>query len=152
MLSFRNESGPVERDQSNGGGNPNDGQRMSVTGEVFDDGFGVSTPSAIYLHLGGRAERFTVSVGVDDETPDTSARVDVGGDERLLASGRVASGEPVLELDVDVTGVDVLTLSTREVAEAETPAHVDWASARITVTSTANTSVTPQPVTDDRAT
>src|SRR5690606_19848003 len=39
MLSFRNESGPVERDMSNGGGNPADGIPMHVAGAPLDDGF-----------------------------------------------------------------------------------------------------------------
>jgi hypothetical protein len=133
MLSFTNEFGPVERDQSNGGGNPSDGQPMSIAGVGHPDGFGVSTPSAFEVYLGGRAQQLTVSVGVDDETPCGHAWVSVSNGTDELVSGLVEGGRAPLELVVDVAGVEILTLSTREVAEGETPAHVDWASARLSV-------------------
>ena len=143
MLSFQNESGPVERDMSNGGGNPKDGIAMHVGGVSFDDGFGASTPSSFDLHLGGRAQRLAVSVGVDDETPGTAAVAVLLGDGRELASATITGGDAALEWDVDVTGVHTLTLSTREVAKGESPAHVDWASARLTVQRTVIDSATP---------
>jgi hypothetical protein len=140
MLAFSNESGPVERDMSNGGGNPVDGQRMSISGAEYEHGFGVSTPSRFDLHLGGRATRLTVSVGVDDETPDTRARAIVLGDGRELASAEVASGTPAQSLDVDVSGVRILSLATEPLAS--TPAHVDWAHTDL--------HTTPSPVIVDR--
>lgn len=142
LLAFTNESGPVERDQSNGGGNPNDGVPMRIAGEAFDDGLGVSTPSSVDLYLGARADGFSASVGVDDESPATRAIVVVSGDGRELATRVVEAGQPPLQLTVDVTGVGILTLSTREVATGDAPAHVDWASARIIVTSAMGENVT----------
>ncbi|WP_344173940.1 glycoside hydrolase family 97 catalytic domain-containing protein [Kribbella lupini] len=133
MLAFQNESGPVERDQSNGGGNPADGSPMHVAGVYFADGLGVSTPSSVELYFGGHAGRFTARVGVDDETPGTRARAVVSGDGRELGSVVLEAGEPAAELDLDVSGVQVLTLSTREVAAGDPAAHVDWASARLMV-------------------
>ncbi|GAA0623578.1 hypothetical protein HPO96_33535 [Kribbella sandramycini] len=134
MLAFDNESGPVERDQSNGGGNPADGAPMRVAGTPFADGLGVSTPSAVQLYFGGHAGRFTTAVGIDDETPQTRTRAVVSGDGRELGSVVLEAGEPAVELDLDVSGVRVLTLSTRQVAAGDPPAHVDWASARLIVT------------------
>jgi NPCBM/NEW2 domain len=154
MLAFRNESGPVERDQSNGGGNPGDGQRITIAGAEHDDGLGVSTPSSIDIYLGRRARLFEAHVGVDDETPGTRARARVLGDGIELASLTVEAGRPATVLDVDVRGVRVLTLTTdAPTTDARTTdalttepaavpladhidstAHVDWASARIHVT------------------
>ncbi|GAA3586469.1 glycoside hydrolase family 97 catalytic domain-containing protein [Kribbella ginsengisoli] len=134
MLAFQNESGPVERDLSNGGGNPADGSPMRIAGAHFADGLGVSTPSKVDLYFGGHAGRFTVSVGIDDETPLTSARAVVSGDGRELSSVVLEAGNTAVDLDVDVSGVRVVTLSTREVAAGDPPAHVDWASARFIVT------------------
>lgn len=133
MLSFRNESGPVERDQSNGGGNPKDGNPMRIAGESFEHGFGVSTPSSFQLYLGGRSSSFSVTVGVDDETISTRAQIKVIGDGRELTSAYVASGDAPLNLVVDVSEIDILTLSTCKVTESDGPAHVDWASALLEV-------------------
>ena len=133
MLSFTNESGPVERDQSNGGGNPADGLPMRIAGTPYADGFGVSTPSRFELYVGGRAQQLTVSVGVDEETPSGRAWVSVFDGTRELARERVEGGQDARHLVIDVDGVNVLTFSTREVAEGDTPAHVDWALARLSV-------------------
>jgi hypothetical protein len=143
MLGFQNESGPVERDMSNGGGNPKDGSPMRIAGNDYRDGFGVSTPSNFELHLGGRVRTITVEVGIDDETPDTRARVAIFGDGIELASTEVASGDAAQHLTADVTGVRTLTLSTSEVAAGDTAAHVDWASARLIVDSTSSQAITP---------
>jgi len=149
MLAFNNESGPIERDMSNGEGNPRDGNAMRIAGETFDDGLGASTPSTIDLHLGGVRARLVVRVGVDDETQGTRARVEIVGDGVTLASGVIASNEAPLDVDLDVSGIEILRLSTTPVAEGESPAHVDWASARLIVTHTVSDSTTPTPVAVD---
>ncbi|MEV6415803.1 glycoside hydrolase family 97 catalytic domain-containing protein [Kribbella sp. NPDC051718] len=134
MLAFQNESGPVERDMSNGGGNPADGSPMRVAGVHFADGLGVSTPSSVDLYFGGHAGRFIATVGIDDETPQTRSRAVVSGDGRELSSVVLEAGNTAVDIEVDVSGVRVVTLSTREVAAGDPPAHVDWASARFIVT------------------
>jgi hypothetical protein len=131
LLAFRNESGPVERDESNGGGNPRDGRPMSIGGESFDDGFGVSSPSTASVHLGARATRLVVRVGVDDESPEASAIAVVRGDGRELARTEVHGGHRAVQLDIEVTGVHLLELITEPIGDGA--AHVDWASARLHV-------------------
>jgi hypothetical protein len=143
MLSFTNQSGPIERNMSNGGGNPMDGLPMRVAGAEFNDGFGVSTPSTFNIRLGGVQGHLSVQVGVDDETPSTRAWATVLGDGIELASALVNAGERSVELVADLSGIQVLTLSTREVVEGDNPAHVDWASARLTVNPTVGSSNTP---------
>ncbi|WP_175649312.1 glycoside hydrolase family 97 catalytic domain-containing protein [Micromonospora avicenniae] len=139
MVAFDNESGPIERDQSNGGGNPGDGRRMSIAGTEFDDGFGASTPSRIELYLGGSADRFTARIGVDDETPGTAARMSVHADGAELFSADVRAGEPPLDIDVDITGAAALSLRADTLPDHPEPAHVDWASGRLHRTGTATT-------------
>ncbi|SDD75046.1 glycoside hydrolase family 97 catalytic domain-containing protein [Glycomyces harbinensis] len=133
MAAFANESGPVERDLSNGGGNPGDGRPMSIAGKAFDDGLGASTPSRIDLYPGGGADRLTVLVGVDDETPGTAARVSVHGDGRELFAADVRSGEPALDVALDLRGVTALTLRSDALPEHPEPAHIDWAAGRLHV-------------------
>ena len=144
MLAFRNESGPVERDMSNGGGNPADGGRLRIAGAEYDDGFGTSTPSSLDLHLGGRAERLTGLAGVDDETPGTRARVRVLADGAELFSAEIAAGAPPVAIDVDLTGARILTLTSEPIEPGDQPAHVDWAAGRITAPP-ADLHTTPHP-------
>lgn len=133
MLSFRNESGPVERDMSNGGGNPRDGAPMRIASVAAPDGFGVSTPSQIELALDGHASRFTVDVGIDDETVTAEAIAEVLGDGATLATVRLHGGVPAIRLDLDVTGIGTLILRTAPRRLDDPPAHVDWANARLDV-------------------
>ncbi|MEE6262810.1 glycoside hydrolase family 97 catalytic domain-containing protein [Plantactinospora sonchi] len=142
MVSFENESGPIERDQSNGGGNPGDGCRMRIAGTEFDDGLGASTPSRIELYPGGSADRFTARIGIDDEAPGTAARMSVHADGVRLFSADVRSGEPPLDVDVDIRGVATLCLHADPLPDNPEPAHVDWASGRLHLHhTTATTSV-----------
>ncbi|SDK59167.1 Glycosyl-hydrolase 97 N-terminal [Glycomyces sambucus] len=143
MTAFANESGPVERDTSNGGGNPADGRPMSIAGTGFTDGLGASTPSRIDLHPGGTADRLTLRVGVDDETPGTAARVSVHGDGREIFAAVVASGQPAVAVDLDLTGVTALSLRSDALPEHAEPAHVDWAAGRLHVGGTPSADTAP---------
>ena len=129
MTAFRNESGPVERDMSNGGGNPKDGRRMTVAGRSHDVGLGMSSPAEAHFHLGGRALRLVGGVGVDDETPGGAATVSVVGDGQELLTLTVAAGDEPAAYDVDVQGRNTLVLRTA--ALTAEPAHIDWLAPRL---------------------
>jgi len=134
MLSFSNFSGPVERNMSNGGGNPADGAPMRIAGVPAADGFGVSTPSRIELALDGQATLLTIAVGIDDETPDTSAIAEILGDGASLAVVQLVSGVPPQDLELVVVGVRTLELRTHKKRADDASAHVDWARGRLHVT------------------
>ncbi|MFB9677602.1 glycoside hydrolase family 97 catalytic domain-containing protein [Streptosporangium vulgare] len=134
MIAFVNDDGPVERDQSNGAGNPGDGRPMRVAGRGFERGLGTAPYSEARFHLGGRVETFTGAVGVDDESTGV-ARVGVLGDGRELFTAVVEAGEPVTDFSVDVRGVRTLCLRSETATpfprgETDTPddagVHVDW--------------------------
>ncbi|WP_198664044.1 glycoside hydrolase family 97 catalytic domain-containing protein [Jiangella endophytica] len=126
-VAAANGSGPVERDMSNGEGNPADGRPMSVAGVHHPKGLGVCAPSDVTWVLDGVAARLTASVGVDDESPaGTTATCSVVGDGRVLATVELTAGDPAQELDVDLTGVTRLRLVVQPPAAGAEPAHVDW--------------------------
>jgi hypothetical protein len=125
MIAFVNEDGPVERDQSNGGGNPGDGRPMRVAGQGYERGLGTAPYSEAHFHLGGRAETFTGAVGVDDESTG-SARVGVVGDGRELFTAVVEAGKPVKDFTVDVRDVQTLCLRSETATPDDPGAHVDW--------------------------
>jgi len=126
MIEFRNESGPVERDMSNGGGNPGDGQRLRVGDVQAGTGLGMSSPGHASFHLGGHASHVSGEVGVDNETPNTSAVAIVEADGRGLFRAEIRAGEPPVPFTADLDGAKVLTLRTLPIGED--PAHVDWLS------------------------
>ena len=128
-IAASNQFGPVERNQTNGGGDPFDGQPMTIGGTVYDRGLGVSSPSHLRFAVGGIAQRLTGSVGIDCETPATRATARVVGDGVVLASFELEANLEPQELDLDITGVHLLDLET--VATSTDPAHVDWINPQI---------------------
>lgn len=145
FLAFRNASGPVERDQSNGGGNPKDGVQQSIAGTAFDHGIGMAAPGWVQFHLGGAAASFTALIGIDDEPPfvgmgqqphpvpdhalTARATVLVDGVER--AGFDLVQGSAAQPVAVDVSGGHVLEL---RVVSPDREPHIDWADALLTVT------------------
>jgi hypothetical protein len=125
FLSTRNLVGPVERNQSNGGGDPHDGGPLTVAGTAYDQGLGVSESSSIRFHLGGQMVSLTGEVGADDEIPKGAARALVLVDDEIRAEFLLTAGLAAQQVVVDISGAQILELRTEPLDTAD-PAHVDW--------------------------
>jgi len=128
MLSATNTVGPVEWNESNGGGDPRDGHALTIRGEEFAHGFGVSDHSALTFFLGGDASSLSGLIGVDDETPETSgvASIWVDGVQQLSVS--IASGGAATPFFLDLRGAETLELKTAPTSTLEPDSvHIDWA-------------------------
>lgn len=131
FVASRNLVGPVERNESNGGGDPHDGGPLTVAGDVYPAGLGVSEDSAVEFLLGGLVAAVAGAVAVDDETPGGRASVSivVDGDARWTSEIE-AGGQPV-RFAVDVNGAMSVELRTQPVAGAPAT-HVDWLGVQVT--------------------
>ncbi|MBE1488455.1 NPCBM/NEW2 domain-containing protein [Plantactinospora soyae] len=127
-VSSSNDEGPVETDQSNGGGSDNDGNLITIGGQVYNRGLGTTAPSEIVYYLGGRCASLVTDVGIDDEaTSPVPATFTVYADDTAVASsGPVVSGAAPVTLTADLTGADWLRLVTTG-NDPTTNAHTDWA-------------------------
>lgn len=113
---------------------------ITIGGQRFEHGLGTHAEFFWMIDLDGKAERFTASVGIDDEIKRDPAasrvRVEfkvIGDNGKVLAkSGRLGLGDAAKKLDAELAGQKSLRL----VVEAENGdinyAHVDWADATIT--------------------
>lgn len=137
-VSAANGWGPVELDSSNGKKPAGDGTPIAFGGVTYAKGLGVHAPSEIVYHLGGRADRFTALVGIDDfSTKQSSAgatRASVRGDGRTLFTSPVLKGAtgPV-PVDIDVRGIRLLHLVVEDANANSAFDHTSWAQARVTV-------------------
>ncbi|MFF3485366.1 glycoside hydrolase family 97 catalytic domain-containing protein [Streptomyces sp. NPDC002701] len=129
----RNGWGPVERDGSNGERDPGDGGRLTLRGKSYDKGLGVHAASEVVVELNGSYQRFTTVVGIDDEVAGKgSVAFEVLGDGRSLAStGVLTSADAARGIDVDVRGVQRLTLRVTDGGDGVDSDHADWADARL---------------------
>lgn len=136
-LPFRavaNGLGPVEKDQSNGGEDANDGGKMAIKGVAYTKGLGVRAESEVRFCMGGRFAFFAADVGLDDSAEATGAAVfKVFADDLLLYdSGKVTSGTPAGKINLGVLGKNELRLVVAaDVVGAGGGPPADWANARL---------------------
>ena len=125
--------GPIEVNQSNGERAAGDGRTMSIRGRAFLKGIGVHAPSDVRYDLAGRCSTFSATIGVDDEVPsDGSVVFQVLADgTKLYDSGVVTRSSPPRDVNVNVSGKNVLQLLVTGGADGINYDHADWAEARV---------------------
>jgi len=115
-----------------------DGNPLKIAGQTFERGLGTHADSLLYVELNGGSSRFHAMVGVDDEAGARGSiefRVLADG-KQVYKSGLIRSDDPAKQVDIDVTGVQVLVLAV-DSGDDMNYDHADWADAYFTVTGTA---------------
>ncbi len=120
--------------------------RITIGGQVFDHGIGTHAGSLFVIDLNGGSERFTASVGIDDETGGQgSVEFSVIGDRKILwKSGIMKGGQPPQKVDLDVKGVRILMLRVGDAGDGMDSDHADWADAKLEVTGEKPQAITMQ--------
>jgi alpha-galactosidase len=122
-----------------------DGHPMMIDGKRFEHGLGTHANSKFRIALGGKAERFTATVGVDDEVDKKGSVVfKVTGDGKTLwESGVLRGGDPAKDVSVALNGVKVIVLTVGDAGDDMNYDHADWADARIVMASGKPEAVAP---------
>jgi regulation of enolase protein 1 (concanavalin A-like superfamily) len=125
--------GPVERDQSVGGANENDGTAITLNGVVYAKGLGAHANSEIIFNLNGQYGAFLSDVGVDDrQTTNGSVSFQVFADGvKIFDSGLMLANSPTQSINVSVAGVQQLKLIVTDGGDGTSFDHADWAGARL---------------------
>jgi alpha-galactosidase len=135
------------------------GKTLTIAGQTFEQGLGVSAASTLYIDLKGTAEKFTANVGVDDEvkagsvlaparpgarppqpiTEEQANAVSVVfsayGDGREIWKSKIMKlGEAPEKVEVDLKGVKTLVLLVEHAGQGNRMDHADWADAKIAFT------------------
>ncbi|WP_394621062.1 glycoside hydrolase family 97 catalytic domain-containing protein [Lentzea sp. JNUCC 0626] len=115
-----------------------EGRTLTTGGVRFGKGIG-TTPADRTVEL-GTCSRFDAVVGVDDEVDGRVDRAAAGGTVvfEVLGDGRVLhtsplrrSTDPALPLNVDVSGVRLLTLRVTDGGDGTSLDHAVWGDARL---------------------
>lgn len=107
---------------------------LTIGGETYQKGIGTHAESRIDYYLGGNVSRFIADVGIDDEIDNDEASVRfrvVGDGETLTETNEVDDDMDPVPLDVDVSGIDVLTLVVTDAGNGINYDHADWAIAQV---------------------
>lgn len=125
--------GPVERDQSVGEKEQNDGKTITIGGVHYKKGLGVHAISEVSYHLGGHFTTFTSDVGVDDEEGNKGSVVfQVWTDgKKIYDSGVVTGSQSAKKVNVDISGANELKLRVIDADDGRKNDHADWADAKI---------------------
>jgi alpha-glucosidase len=126
--------GPLEKDQSNGGGAQNDGNPITIEGQTFAKGLGGHAHSEALYYLGENCSSFDGTVGVDDEVGSAGSVVFQvwADDQKVFDSGRLTGDDTGLPFGVEVEGVEELKLLAVDAGDWVDNDHADWAGARLT--------------------
>ncbi|HEY7048445.1 MAG TPA: beta-galactosidase [Jatrophihabitantaceae bacterium] len=136
FFSATNGWGPVERDTSNGEQAAGDGKPITLNGVVYPKGLGTNSVSDVAVYLGGNCSRFTATVGVDDEQGGAgTVTFSVVSDGRTLTTTPVLNGSSAsVNLDVDISGTQLLDLVVGDGGDGNGNDHGDWANAQLQCT------------------
>ncbi len=115
------------------------GNTLTLNGTNYAKGLGVHAFSGVEYRLGGIASRFQSDIGVDDEVGANGSvvfHVLADGTE-IFNSGVLTGGAPHQSINLDMTGVNRLTLGVSDADNGINSDHADWAGALVVVSNTA---------------
>jgi alpha-galactosidase len=108
---------------------------LAIGGKTFERGVGTHASSIVWIELGGGADRFLATVGVDDAAAGNASlefRVLADG-RKLFESGLMKPGMPAKSVDVGLKGARTLLLQVTDAGDGIAFDHADWAEARFEV-------------------
>ncbi len=119
----------ARRNRSAVGNDPLLAPPIRLAGQTHPRGIGVQAPSVIQVHLGGRCDRFTARVGVDDQAPgEASVVFQVFRDRtKAWASPVLRKGSDPLDVDLDLSDAWTLTLKVTAAGDSPKGDVADWA-------------------------
>ena len=110
-----------------------DGIPLSVGGIPYKKGVGTHAPSVWSTALYGKAARFHALAGVQDNNSGGSVEFIVLGDGKVLfRSGIMRNHDKPKEINVDLTGVQKLTLQVTDGGDGNNSDHADWIEPELT--------------------
>ncbi|MEM6801991.1 MAG: malectin domain-containing carbohydrate-binding protein, partial [Bacteroidota bacterium] len=125
--SVSNQFGNPKKDKNHNNGT------LTIGGQTYTKGLGAHANSEIVYNLGGQYESFKSDIGVDDGTCNTGSII-----FRVLADGNLIYESPVLKqvdnvvsIDLNVSGVNQLTLIADKSVSNFWCDHANWADARL---------------------
>ncbi|MGO9199619.1 MAG: alpha-galactosidase [Limisphaerales bacterium] len=122
------------------------GKTLAIAGRQFERGFGTHAEGKLAVIVGGKAERFSAWVGIDDGAGKGrgSVRFKVSADgKELWNSGVMRGGDRARRVEVDLRGAWLLTLVSATAGDGYEYGHADWAEAQILMTSGRPITVAP---------
>lgn len=106
---------------------------IRIGGSSFERGVGTHAHSRFRVNLAGNATRFTAQVGLSDESAEKGSvefivRADL---KEVWRSKPMKNGDAPVPIDIDLKGVQILTLIATDGGDGNSDDHAVWADAAI---------------------
>jgi len=109
------------------------GHPLVIGGTTFAHGIGMHASATWWIYLGGAGQRFTALVGMDDDVKidprytSASMEFEIIGDHKILfRSGKMKVGDAPKAIDVDLHGVETMTLVVTSLTRSIDYCHANW--------------------------
>ncbi len=112
------------------------GQPMRMQGQTYRKGIGVASPSQIDFYVGGRCSGLSSTIGIDDIVNQVgpqggTATFQVYADGRKLYDSGAVDRTSTRQVNVDITGADVLTLVVGDAGDGGYNDRADWGNLQV---------------------
>ncbi|MBI9017502.1 MAG: NPCBM/NEW2 domain-containing protein [Phycisphaerae bacterium] len=104
---------------------------LTIDSKTYAKGVGSHAPSVMHIKLDGQTQRFSATVGVDDETAGLGSVVFkiYGDSKKIFDSGVINGPDPAQKINVDLSGITHLVLIAKSANDGVDYDHADWADA-----------------------
>jgi alpha-galactosidase len=109
------------------------GHPLVIAGTTFAHGIGMHASATWWIYLGGAGQRFTTLVGMDDDVKidprytSASMEFEIVGDHKILfRSGKMKVGDAPKAVDIDLHGVETMTLVVTSLTRSIDYCHANW--------------------------
>ena len=124
-----------------------DGHVLKIAGREYRRGVGTHSVSSVTVYLGGGCRQFKADIGVDDDTQGKgSVEFIVMSGNRVLGRSGVMRAGMKQSIDLDVHGLESITLKVDDAGDGYGYDHADWCDARFVAS---NPKFSPRTVRND---
>ena len=108
---------------------------IRIGGNSFEKGLGTHSNSRFRVKLGGNGQRFTAQVGIADDVEGKGSVefMIIGDRNELWRSEPMKGGDAPRPVDLDVSGMETLTLIATDGGDGTTDDHAVWANASVSM-------------------
>ena len=108
------------------------GRPLTIGNRVFEKGIGVQSRSSLTFAAEGRFDTIAAVIGIDAETGGKGDCIfSVLGDGQSLFSRRMKGSDPPHEMQINIAGVQQITLLVEPGADLDLSDHADWGDVRM---------------------
>lgn len=108
------------------------GRPLTIGGRVFEKGIGVQSRSSLTFAAAGKYDTLAAVIGIDVETGGRGDCIfSVLGDGQPLFSRRIKGTDPPHEMQINIAGIQQITLLVEPGADLDLSDHADWGDVRI---------------------